>query len=188
MLLKCASNDKRFVIEEAQRALQVGVGPVTKASQCGREAHNVSARGRQCCANAHGRSFGGLHGRAVWVLPGQELCSALGGLARQEREASLATLAAWVPRAPAPAARCRPLPRGAQTLAESLTPEKFLGLAIPYLEQHKNPKVRGKAAGATVAAVERMQVSRAGGRAGGPCAGAWLAQAIDRRQAPAGAG
>jgi hypothetical protein len=42
-------------------------------------------------------------------------------------------------------------------MAGSISPEQFLGLLLPYLD-HKNPKLRGKAAGAAVAAVARMQV------------------------------
>ena len=48
-------------------------------------------------------------------------------------------------------------------MAGSLAPVAFLGLVLPYLEQHKNPKVRGKAAGAAAAAAARMQVG------GQPC-------------------
>lgn len=50
-----------------------------------------------------------------------------------------------------------------------MTPEQFLALLTPYIELHKNPKVRGRAGGAAAAAVARMQVRLPGSL--GPCAG-----------------
>jgi hypothetical protein len=43
-----------------------------------------------------------------------------------------------------------------QVMVDSLTPADSLALLLPYAEQHKNPKVRGKAGGAAAAAVARM--------------------------------
>lgn len=46
-----------------------------------------------------------------------------------------------------------------QTVAESLGPAEALELLLPYAEQHKNPKVRGRAAGPAAVALASMQVS-----------------------------
>lgn len=43
-----------------------------------------------------------------------------------------------------------------QVMVDSLSPAEGLALLLPYAEQHKNPKVRGKAGGAAAAAVARM--------------------------------
>lgn len=42
-------------------------------------------------------------------------------------------------------------------IIDSLNPAESLALLLPYAEQHKNPKVRGKAGGAAAAAVARME-------------------------------
>ncbi|KAI7837337.1 hypothetical protein COHA_008852 [Chlorella ohadii] len=47
--------------------------------------------------------------------------------------------------------------RALQVIIDSLNPAESLALLLPYAEQHKNPKVRGKAGGAAAAAVARME-------------------------------
>ncbi len=42
-------------------------------------------------------------------------------------------------------------------IIDSLNPAESLALLLPYAEQHKNPKARGKAGGAAAAAVARME-------------------------------
>lgn len=44
-------------------------------------------------------------------------------------------------------------------MIDSLSPAESLGLLLPYAEQHKNPKVRGKAGGAAAAAVARLDAA-----------------------------
>lgn len=117
LLLKAASGDKRFVVEEAQRALQVWPG----------------ATGR---------------GGRLWA------CGARALLAGGPGE----VIAGSTPARTLPAAIATVGPPPIQTLAQSLSAAQALPMLLPYCE-HKNPKVRGRAAGAAEAAAARLDAA-----------------------------
>jgi hypothetical protein len=121
LLLKCSSNDKKFVIEEAQRALQVWLTP----EAAGRGLRHLLAAAACTADLGRGNVPFAAEGLLAWLM------------------ARLADMACAV--------LCL------QVMVASLAASEMLRMLLPYADTHKNPKVRGKAAGAVAEAVARMR-------------------------------